>query len=131
MASYQRMRPIHHNLLRRLWLFGFVLSMLLSQTLGQLHSVKHGYKHDDSVVAAHSPQDSHQEHGFLDQLFSQHSGDADCRLYDQLADSHALPFALPVTLPIVLPSFSVASFAGDALARWAALFDARGPPLTV
>jgi hypothetical protein len=41
-----------------------------------------------------------------------------------------MPAVALMALPVVLPSFAVAIFAGEALARWAALFDARGPPLT-
>jgi hypothetical protein len=35
-----------------------------------------------------------------------------------------------VTLPLVLSSVAFDISRGEALARWAALFDARGPPLT-
>ena len=35
-----------------------------------------------------------------------------------------------LSLPLTTPGTGVALFAGDALARWAAQFDARGPPLT-
>ena len=149
MPGYQRISSNHH-LLRRLWLLGFVLSLLMSQSLGQVHAVKHGFSHGEAAVTsyvftAHAGHDHHDHHdhegheqhreqasaGFLDLLFSSHSTDADCRLYDQLADSNAVPMFWATPLPIVLPSIAVASFVGDALARWAALFDARGPPLTV
>ena len=128
------------SLLRRLHVAGVVLLMLallLVQTLGQLHSVTHGLKHDvnhsEQVSAAHASHTDHDHQGvgFLNQLFLNHASDADCRLYDQLAGGHAVPSALAATLPVAAPPFAVASFAGDALARWAALFNARGPPLTV
>ena len=124
----------------RLRLVGFALLMaalLLLQTLGLLHTLGHGLEHDikhsESVAVAHATHadHAHEGAGFLNQLFSAHASDADCRLYDQLAGGHAVPSALAVTLPVAAPPFAVASFAGDALARWAALFNARGPPLTV
>lgn len=116
------------------WLFWLVLwvmatSLLLSQSLGQLHSVKHGGQ--ATVVLAASEQATQKIHhpgGFLDQLFSSHGSASDCRLYDHLSGGQAMPLMLAASLPIVLPSLLVAIFAGDALARWAALFDARGPP---
>ena len=119
MHGQQRIGSSHHYLLRRLGLLGFVLSVLLLQTLGQLHAVKHGLKHGTAVAALHisaahaghahhdhEVDEGHHDHAgasFLDQLFSQHGGDADCRLYDQLADNHAMPYfwALkPLTKPV-------------------------------
>ena len=112
------------------------LALLLSVFLGQVHAVKHG-----GLAGAHAAQAEHEhaqgqdcdhsgDHGFFDKLFSNHSSDNDCRLYDQLGDGHAMPVLAAASLPVVLPSHQVAIFAGQALARWAALFDARGPPLT-
>lgn len=115
-----------------LWL---MLSLLLSQSLGQLHSVKHGglvaAAHAAGEHEAHDIHHRHDDDGFLDLLFSSHGNASDCRLYDHLSDGQAMPLVLAAPLPIVLPSRLVAIFAGDALARWAALFEARGPPLTV
>jgi hypothetical protein len=51
-------------------------------------------------------------------------------LYDQLSGGHALPGLPPLLLPISLPTASFHFFLGEALARWVALFDARGPPAT-
>lgn len=117
--------------LRVLWL---VLSLLLSQSLGQLHAVKHGGQvstvHAVGEHEVHDAPHGHDGDGFLDLLFSEHGSASDCRVYDHLSDGQSMPFLLVVPLPIVLPSRLVAIFAGDALARWAALFDARGPPLT-
>ncbi len=65
-----------------------------------------------------------------DKLFSSHHGDNDCRLFDQASHGSAAPQLAALALPVVLPPIAVALFQGEALARWAALFDARGPPLT-
>jgi len=119
----------------RLWvrLLASALAMvvLLSQSLGQLHAIKHGsLAPAPHVIAAQEASKNQLEDGFLEQLFSSHSSSTDCRLYDQLRDSHALPTVASMLSPTVLPSLLVAIFAGEVLARWAALFEARGPPLT-
>ena len=121
-----------------LWVFWLALSLLLAQSLGQVHAVKHGGlmavahaagKHEvyEALGAHHGVNND----GFLDLLFSTHGSTSDCQLYDHLSHGQATLFILGVPLPIVSPSLLVAIFAGDALASWAALFDARGPPLTV
>jgi len=64
-------------------------------------------------------------------LFGQHSaGGAECRLYDQLAHGAAAPCVPLVVLPMVLPQATFDYFLGEALVRWVALFDARGPPVS-
>lgn len=135
--------PIHRNShakVLRLWILGLALALLLAQMLGQLHAVKHAGKlgghtgtiYDADKQAAYGgfQRDVGQGNSFLDRLFSSHSSTSDCRLYDHLGNGLAMPQALAAFLPIIVPSLLVAIFAGDALARWAALFDARGPPLT-
>ena len=111
-------------------MLGLALAMLLSQSLGQLHAVKHDWSasnHHQHHQAAH---ETHHHDGLFEQLFSSHSSDSDCRLFDQLSASHAMPALAPLVPPVVLPALAVAIFAGEAIARWEALFDARGPPLT-
>ena len=117
-------------------------ALLLAQTLGFMHGLTHGLTHGAVKYAekhaqhgaAHLDFHDHQEHSgqgnWLESLFSSHDGEHDCRLYDQASHASAAPAVAPVTLPAVLPSPVVAIFQGEALARWAALFDARGPPLT-
>lgn len=63
-------------------------------------------------------------------FFSSHDGDSDCRLFDQASHGNAAPAMVALCLPMVLSSFVFDISRGEALARWAALFDARGPPLT-
>ena len=115
----------------RLLVSGLVMALLLSQSLGQLHAIKHGgLAHTPHATATHIAHESQHDVGFLERLFSSHSSSTDCRLYDQLSDSHAMPAVALMARPVVWPSLLVATFQGEALARWAALFDARGPPLT-
>ena len=113
-------------------------ALLLAQTLGLLHGVVHedGREHHVQALSAdqnhnhgHGDQGAHSG-GWLASLFSSHDGGADCRLFDQASHGSAAPASALSSLPALPPSVAVAIFQGDALARWAALFDARGPPLT-
>lgn len=62
-------------------------------------------------------------------LFADHSdGDAQCRLYDQLSHGPAAIAVPLIVLPLVLPTATFDFFEGEVLARWVALFQARGPP---
>ena len=123
------------------WVMAWVLActLLLAQTLGLMHGVVHGpqahihssghehhdhdHDHPDAAEADHGT-------GWLASLFSSHDGDSDCRLFDQASHGNAAPAMLALGLPMVLSSFVVDISRGEALVRWAALFDARGPPLT-
>ena len=113
--------------------FGLALALLLPQLLGLLHTVAHdaahGARHRSEVVshAGHSSAAA----STLTSLFDAHDeGSPDCRLYDQTSHDRLTTTVAALTLPPVAPRTGVALFAGDALARWAAQFDARGPPLT-
>jgi len=123
------------------WLVVFAL--LLVQTLGLVHGVVHAPHmpqmqwHDGGHHSAQEQQHRHDDGldadpdaGWLASLFSSHEGDSDCRLFDQASHGSAAPAVALLSLPMVPPAFVVAIFQGQALARWAALFDARGPPLT-
>ena len=116
-------------------------ALLLAQTLGLMHGVVHSGEHragnqhhvqlpDAEPSHAHGDDALHFG-GWLASLFSSHDdGDADCRLFDQASHGSAAPAFVQSSLPTLPPSVAVAIFQGEALARWAALFDARGPPLT-
>jgi hypothetical protein len=126
------------------WLL--VGALLLAQLLGLMHGVVHGpqaHLHDKAAVAQlaqlHQDHDhdhghsasAHAEHGgWLASLFSSHGGDSDCRLFDQASQGHAAPVLPMLSLPLVLCTLAFDISRGEALARWAALFDARGPPLS-
>ena len=110
------------------------LALLFAQTLGLMHGTVHGpgsYGGFLSTKASVAKAErAHTHHGVVDSLFSSHTSDADCRLYDQASHGSAALHVASLVLPVLLPSLAVAIFEGEALARWAALFDARGPPLT-
>jgi hypothetical protein len=107
--------------------------MLLAQTLGFMHGVVHGPHMATSsnvpITLQSADEACEPSANWVGALFSSHHGDNDCRLFDQ-ASQGAAPQLAALALPVVLPSIAVAIFQGEALARWAALFDARGPPLT-
>ncbi len=118
------------------WLMAMALvfALLLAQTLGLMHGVAHGTGHGLQQDALHheaSDKPLAGGDGWLASLFSSHDDETDCRLYDHASQGSAAPAVASVNLPAVLPSPVVAAFQGEALARWAALFDARGPPLTL
>ena len=125
------------------------LALWLASTLGLVHRVLHapaGIAPAVSAVLAVSAQRTSMPsaspptgataassdaflRGGLMALFGSHK-EADCRLYDQLAGG-AATLAVPlVVLPVTLPAATFAYFQGEFLARWVALFDARGPPST-
>jgi hypothetical protein len=123
---------LRHGALLRAGVLALVL--LLSQSLGLLHGIMHA----PSAAAGHAAQVVHAvgevEHGagrFLDRLFSGHSsedGDSGCRLYEQSSHCDAMPGVLVLALPLVLTPFVFSVLPGLAVARWHALFQARGPP---
>ena len=111
------------------------LVLLLSQSLGLLHGIVHGplsatgaaasvAKIADAVVEPEQGADS-----FFTRPFSGHNGGSDCRLFDQSSHFDAMPGLPVLALPLVLFPFVLPVFPGLALARWHALFQARGPPL--
>lgn len=107
---------------------GLALALLLPQILGLLHGVTHERAHPVTHVhAGHSQVRALS----LVSLFAFHDdGSPDCRLYDQASHDGLATTVAALCLPLHTPSTGVALFAGDALARWVAQFDARGPPLT-
>ena len=113
--------------------------LVMTQTLGVIHGITHGAPGSSLHSHDHRHDDGHEQDeveasaksDFLTALFSSHQEASDCRLYDQASHDGALITATPPALPVLPPPVTVAIFQGEALARWAALFDARGPPLTV
>ncbi len=125
---------------------------MVAQTLGQVHSTQHsGRLHHRAVtvaqgaggarvakpIAAHVSLQSFVRLAdvrlpaslFL-RLWVHEDGSPDCQLYDQLGHDGAVARLASALLPVQPLSQQVALFAGEALARWAAQFNARAPPLT-
>jgi hypothetical protein len=107
-------------------------ALWIAGTLGVMHRSLHvpGLAQAAAAVqqASQSGVHKHAAHG-LGSLFGEHT-DAECRLYDQLEHGSTAPSVPLVVLPILLPSATFAYLQGEAIARWIALFDARGPPST-
>lgn len=122
----------------------WVAALLLPQMLGLLHSVAHSARYAAEQTQQASRLHHHAAGGEqastgsgtatvsgLSTLFASHEpGSGDCRLYDQASHDGLATTVAALHPPLSIPSKAVALFAGQALARWAALFDARGPPLT-
>ena len=73
-------------------------------------------------------QATHTSASVGSKLFSNHQSDTDCRLFDQLSHADGATALLAVAPALLaLPEILRASH-GLAVARWHALFQARGPP---
>ena len=126
-----------------------VMCMLVSQALGLVHGLahsphyvhggeprmqagQHGGKHADGagVVASKSGDHNEAAQSSLSPLFSSHGSDADCRLFDQACHGSTVRSLPLVMLPVLNPLRAIDISRSAALARWAALFNARGPPLS-
>ncbi|NUZ06472.1 hypothetical protein [Piscinibacter koreensis] len=109
-----------------------VFALVAAQSLGLLHRVVHAgslVRLGTSAAVEHvrSPAAEVREPGFP-ALFLRHDGKSACSLFDGMTGT-ALAVAALLPLPLlVVPRERLRPFAADFVARWAALFDARGPP---
>ena len=110
-------------------LVALAVALWVAGTLGLVHRTVHvpGAPHA-TVQQASATARTHSHGNWIAALFGQHHEDADCRLYDQLAHGPAALGVPMMVLPLVLPVAVFDFLEGQALARWVALFDARGPP---
>jgi hypothetical protein len=115
--------------LRRGLLWFLLFALVTVQALGLMHSVAHGVRFAPvpSLAAGTAAADD-VERGWEAGLFGQHDDDAGCLLYDQLSHGGCMPMPMAAALPVMPPAFILQWFQGEFLARWATLFDARGPP---
>ncbi|CAN5638712.1 hypothetical protein BH11PSE7_BH11PSE7_22760 [soil metagenome] len=113
-----------------------VMALLLAQTLGFMHRIVHhpiagaqGLQvRAQAQVAQAAPAARAHPTGVLAALFQHNEDDPSCRLYDQSSSFDTLASVPAVLLPMAVSSFILVVFEGEVLARWVALFDARGPP---
>ena len=120
----------HPNRLRLVLASLLVLALLWTQSLGLWHGLVHfdvGHTAKVDMVPA-TVSDTVRKSTPSGKLFSNHQTDTDCQLFDQLSHADGVT-ALLASAPVVLmsPQFLRASH-GLAVARWHALFQARGPP---
>ena len=110
-----------------------LLVFVLAQSLGWMHRALHGTGGAASTMkvslhaSVHAPRE--QAEAGIAGLFRGHAEASDCRLFDALAQPGCAAAAV-VVLPLSLPTAVLATAHGDFVARWSALFDARGPPPT-
>lgn len=124
------MPATERSALRRCLLALLLLAVLAAQTIAFMHQALHGRQLASPHAAAELVQQGGRgeaEARGLAALFSGHDDEARCRLIDSL--THAAPDAAVVsTAALPLAATTLWFMAGEAAARWAALFDARGPP---
>lgn len=122
--------------LRRGGLLLLVAALLWAPLLGQLHRGSHGlpqaghasHAHD----GAHAAVDAHDVTAgaaWSAFPFNHDDGSKGCRLYDQLSCADVLGALPQLVLPLLLTAFLFRRLERNAVARRAALFDARGPPV--
>lgn len=127
------MRPAVRSCQTRAIVCALAFALWVATTLGLMHGTLHNPVTAHAAAAAGlagkaEGAPSTAAHG-LAALFADHN-DADCRLYDQLSHGAAALGVPSVILPVTLPAATFAWLEGEFLARWVALFDARGPPFT-
>lgn len=110
---------------RRSWVLSLAIVLIAVQALGLAHRTVHGAT-PWTGMGAHAPaaaKASPTGHAFA----GHDAGSVECRLLDALGQA-APPVAPLILLPLALDSVVLARCQGEFLARWVALFDARGPP---
>ena len=108
----------------RVFLVGFlVVALLWTQGLGLWHRQVHS-----GITQGSQANQKSLPSATLGKLFANHQTDSDCRLFDQLSHAHGATALLAMASAVLaLPEILRASH-GLAVARWHALFQARGPP---
>ena len=105
--------------LRRAFVAWLAFALLAAQAIAFVHGVVHAGKGQAQAGAASA--------SWTTALFAAHDDDTTCRLFDAVGHD-AAPAHAPIVLPPAVPGFLLAQLQGDCLLRFAALFDARGPP---
>nr|WP_235510086.1 hypothetical protein [Variovorax sp. Root473] len=129
MSATLRQTPIRMTRATRALVVALAFALWFAGTMGLMHRSVHVPGLSSAAAAATKAEHRHDTGHTLASLFGVHD-DADCRLYDQLAHGTGVPGVPLVVLPMLLPSATFAFLQGEAIARWVALFDARGPPST-
>lgn len=119
--------------------------LVFSSALGLMHRTLHAHAggahaavagahamgHGHAAGAPGAEPFTHAAHHGLASLFDDHEdGSALCLILDQLQHDAATPTLVLLMLPTLPPAAVLAFMQGEALRRWVALFDARGPPVT-
>ncbi|WP_298924337.1 hypothetical protein [uncultured Ramlibacter sp.] len=111
---------------RRIAVWLLVSALVAAQALGLMHRIVHAPHAGSVPVVAVAAGQGHHGAGWVADLFAGHD-ESSCRLFDPL--THDGPPSVPaLVLPLLLSSYFLDVFQGEFLVRWAALYDARGPP---
>lgn len=130
MSATLRQTPNRMTRTTRALVVALAFALWFAGTMGLMHRSLHVPGLPAAAAAAQAQAAHRHDSGHtLASLFGVHD-DADCRLYDQLAHGTGVPGVPLVVLPMLLPAATFAYLQGEAIARWVALFDARGPPST-
>jgi hypothetical protein len=131
--------PTHNHSLNRLdsrtartwWLVALLFALVCVQGLGFVHRIVHAPGAAWTSVQPDARSVGNAGRGsWVVALFSAHDDESGCRLYDGVGQQ---VFALPAAVVVcaILPaSERLRLLAGEFVARRAALFEARGPPLS-
>lgn len=113
-------------------LLALLLLFVAAQSLSWMHRAFHGspddlLQHAAAVQLAEPTGGAQPAHTWMQGLFGDHAEPSDCRLFDAVAQPSCTP-GMPV-IPLAVPANAIllASNA-EFVARWSALFEARGPP---
>lgn len=107
-----------------------VLAFVWSQSLGLWHGIVHASHGAGAAPISAVVADTWESTSPFEALFGSHFDTVDCQLFDQLSHGDALATAPVLVLPLGVPAAHIAHLTGLAVARWAALFQARAPPVS-
>lgn len=120
--------------------------LVLASMLGILHSIAHAPERAQAQAwrdtlgrgaiadgraenTAARAYDGLRPTSWLSQFFGHKANDRDCQIFDHLCHGPAAPAQATLTLAFAPPVAAVLmTLEGEYIARWTALFDARGPP---
>lgn len=115
---------------QRLAVLVLLAVFVLAQALGWIHRGLHGESGPSwrEAATAHAPSEPRGAGGgIFAALFGSHADASDCRLFDVVAQP-AMASARLALAPVAPPAALVLASHAGVVARWCALFDARGPP---
>jgi hypothetical protein len=106
------------------------LALVCAQSLGLWHRLVHlGPSQSMGLgLAQATVADAAPAQGLLAKLFSNHQGDPDCQFFDHASYGDAVGAAGAVAVALALAPRILVAIQGPFIARWHALFQARGPP---
>ena len=113
---------------RRVIVWLLLCALIAAQALGLMHRVVHLPQGQELAHEHHDHAHGHAHgRGWIAELFAGHDDDSTCRLFDPL-NLEGAACVPSVVLPPIAAFFFLDQLQGESIARWVALFDARGPP---